>query len=171
MFCDGCGASVQPLQQYCSSCGKQIIGAATTGFSSHGRVQRHSHLLAIIWLAFSAMEAVGALILFVLGNGLFPHLRQMGAPPEMPVPFFVVLFNTLGIVVLAKAVVGLIAGWGLLQRDPWARVLLLVLAFISLIHIPFGTALGVYTLWVLLPGPSEQEYQTLVAAREAHASA
>jgi predicted nucleic acid-binding Zn ribbon protein len=171
MFCDGCGTAVQPGQQFCSKCGKQILGGVPFDQSSQGRVRKHSHLLAILWLALSALEAVGGLILLVLGNALFPHLHQMGAPQEMPTSFFVVLFTTLGIIVLAQAVVGFIAGWGLLQRDPWARVLLLVLAFISLIHPPLGTALGAYTLWVLLPSPSQQEYDTLVASREAHAPA
>jgi hypothetical protein len=170
MFCDGCGAAVQPGQQFCSKCGKQIIGGLAVSTSLSGRVQRHSHLLAILWLALSALSAVGGLILLVLGNALFPHIRQMGAPPEMPVSFLTALFDTLGAVILAKAVIGFFAGWGLLQRDPWARVLLLVLAFISLINIPFGTAVGVYTLWVLLPEPSQREYDALVAAREAHAS-
>jgi hypothetical protein len=36
-----------------------------------------------------------------------------------------------------------------------------------LFNIPFGTALGVYTMWVLLPGGSQQEYEALVAARAA----
>jgi hypothetical protein len=170
MFCDGCGAAVQPGQLFCNTCGKQIIGAAGITQSATGRVQRHSHLLAILWFAHAAIEAVGGLMLLIVGNGLFPHLHQMGAPPDMPVSFFVVLFDTLGILVLAKAVVGFYAGWGLMQRDRWARVLLLVLAFLSLINIPFGTALGVYTLWVLLPNSSQQEYDTLVAMREAHPS-
>jgi hypothetical protein len=30
--------------------------------------------------------------------------------------------------------------------------------------VPFGTALGIYTLWVLLPGDSEQEYRRLSRA-------
>jgi len=171
MFCDGCGAAVQPGQLFCSKCGKQIIGGVGIAQSEAGRVQRHSHLLAILWFAASALDAVGGLVLLILGNALFPHLHQMGAPPEVPVSFFVALFDTLGIVVLAKAVIGFYGGWGLMQREPWARILLLVLAFISLINIPFGTALGVYTLWVLLPGPSQREYDALVATREARAAA
>jgi hypothetical protein len=170
MFCDGCGAPVQPGQLFCSKCGKQIVGSVPFAQSMRGRVERHSHLLAILWLALSALSSIGGLILLVLGNALFPHLHQMGAPPEMPVSFLVALFDTLGIVILAKALVGFYAGWGLMRCEPWARVLLLVLAFISLINVPFGTAIGVYTLWVLLPGPSQQEYDTLVAAREAPAS-
>jgi hypothetical protein len=63
---------------------------------------------------------------------------------------------------LAKAACGFIAGWGLLHREAWGRIIALVLAFISLFNIPFGTAIGVYTMWVLLPGASQQEYETLV---------
>jgi hypothetical protein len=33
-----------------------------------------------------------------------------------------------------------------------------------LIHPIFGTALGVYTLWVLLPSLSAQEYERLAAS-------
>jgi hypothetical protein len=46
-------------------------------------------------------------------------------------------------------------------------VVALVLGFLSLFNIPFGTAVGVYTLWVLLPAQSQQEYENLVAARAA----
>ena len=66
-----------------------------------------------------------------------------------------------------KAVLGFIAGWGMLRREPWARIVALVLGFISLFNIPFGTAIGVYTMWVLLPSQAEQEYEAMVAARAA----
>jgi len=133
-----------------------------------GRVQQHAHLLGILWLAMSAFNAVGGLLLVILGTVLFPHLHEMkDVPPDVPVGFLTALFTTLGIMVLAKAALGFLAGWGLTQREAWARILALVLAFISLFNIPFGTAIGVYTLWVLLPGQSQQEYDALVAARAA----
>jgi hypothetical protein len=76
--------------------------------------------------------------------------------------------STVAILLLAKAACGFIAGWGLLQREPWARVLVLVVAFVSLFtNIPFGTALGIYTMWVLLPAESEQEYEAMAEARAA----
>lgn len=37
----------------------------------------------------------------------------------------------------------------------------LVLAFLALFHVPFGTALGIYSLWVLLPSESEREYEAM----------
>ena len=168
MFCDGCGTAVQPGQAFCSKCGKQIIGPVSAGQLPPSRVQSHIQLLGILWFAISALNAVGGLVLFVLGNTLFPHLREMkDMPPDVPVGFLTALFTTLGILVLAKAACGFIAGWGLMKRDSWARIVALVLAFISLFNIPFGTAIGVYTMWVLLPGQSQQEYDALAAARAA----
>jgi len=167
MFCDGCGVAVQPGQAFCSKCGKQILGPVLAAQSVPGRVQQHVHLLGILWLAISAFNAVAGLILLVLANTLFAHLHEMGAPPQVPTSFLSALLSTIGIIVLAKSACGFFAGWGLLQREPWARIVALVLAFISLFNIPFGTAIGVYTMWVLLPGQSQQEYDAMVEQRVA----
>jgi hypothetical protein len=32
---------------------------------------------------------------------------------------------------------------------------------INILSIPFGTALGIYTLWVLMPDQSEAEYRAM----------
>ncbi len=167
MFCDGCGATVEPGQSFCSKCGKQIVGSIVAVRTMPGRVQQHLHLLGILWLAMSAFNAIGGLILIIVGNTLFVHLHEMGAPPQLPTGFLSSIVTTLGIIVLAKSACGFLAGWGLLKREGWGRIIALVLAFISLFNIPFGTAIGVYTMWVLLPGPSQQEYDALVAARPA----
>jgi hypothetical protein len=168
MFCDGCGTQVQPGQSFCSRCGKQIVGQVLPARPFVGRVQHHTQLLGILWLALSALNAIGGLVLLLLGGTFFPHLRAMGKiPSDVPVDFLSSLFTVLGIFILAKAAVGFLAGWGLLHHEAWARIILLVLAFISLFHIPFGTALGVYTMWVLLPGESQREYDGLVEARAA----
>jgi hypothetical protein len=35
---------------------------------------------------------------------------------------------------------------------------------VALLNVPLGTALGIYTLWVLLPAQSDEEYKTLSVA-------
>jgi hypothetical protein len=40
----------------------------------------------------------------------------------------------------------------------------LVMGFLALLRIPLGTALGIYTLWVLLPSQSDEEYRALALA-------
>ena len=107
MFCDGCGSALQPGQAFCSKCGKQIVGAVSVVQLVPGRVRHHVHLLGVLWLALSAFNAVGGLFLFILGNALFPHLREMkGVPPDVPVGFLTSLFNTLGSIVLFKTACG-----------------------------------------------------------------
>jgi hypothetical protein len=52
-----------------------------------------------------------------------------------------------------------VAGWGLLERRPWARTLAIVVAIIALLNPILGTILGIYTLWVLLPSDAEAEWR------------
>jgi hypothetical protein len=160
MFCDGCGTQLQLNQKFCSGCGKEVAGGGfIPAYPRRSRIQEHVRLLAIFWFAYSAFEALGGVVLLVLANTLFPRIFEMSHAPTAPAPFLHVLFTVLGVFVLAKSTAGFFAGWGLLNRDPWARIMALVLGFLALIHIPFGTALGVYTLWVLLPANSEAEYE------------
>ncbi len=157
MFCDACGTQLQSNQQHCSGCGKAITGAIV-GYPLRSRLQEHVRLLSILWFAFSAFEIIGGIVLLVLANTIFARMMEMADGPRPPAAFLHVLFTFLGIFVLAKAVAGVLAGWGLLNREPWGRVLALVLGFLALIHPPLGTALGIYTLWVLLPANAEAEY-------------
>jgi len=157
MFCDSCGNALQAGQGFCSRCGKKVTNAPVIGYPISSRVQGHIRLVGILWLAFSAFEITGALVLIIIANTIFLHLH--GGPPPEAKMFLHPFLSFIGIVIAIKAAAGFLAGWGLLQREPWARVLALVLACLALFHIPFGTALGIYTLWVLLPAQSEQEYE------------
>lgn len=68
------------------------------------------------------------------------------------------VFVTMTVVMSALAV---FAGVSLLNRKPWGRVLAIVLAVLALFKFPVGTALGVYTLWVLTPVSSSMEYDAI----------
>jgi hypothetical protein len=46
---------------------------------------------------------------------------------------------------------GILAGYALLTRKSWGRLLALVVGALNIPNFPFGTAIGVYTFWVLLP--------------------
>ena len=163
MFCDRCGASVEAEQRFCGRCGREFAGGAggpLLAFPRRGRVGEHIRLLGILWLALSALNAVGGMVLLILANTVFAHLHELpNVPPDVPSGFLHALFSALGTIVLLKAAAGFLAGWGLLQRESWARMLAIILAFLALFNIPFGTALGIYTLWVLLPAGADAEYE------------
>ena len=120
-----------------------------------GRISGHIRLLGILWLASSAMHLIPGLFLFAF----FGH-RGMILPPDAPL-FINTLLHSVGLIFIGSAVLGLMAGWGLLERQPWARTLAIVLGCFHLVSVPLGTALGIYTLWVLLPAASEEEYRRL----------
>jgi len=118
-----------------------------------GRIAGHVRLLGILWLAISALRLIPGLFLMALGGArLFP--------PDVP-PFVHAILPAIGLAFLVCAGIGIVIGCGLLARQSWARMLAIVFGAFSLIDIPFGTAIGVYTLWVLLPAESEQEYKTM----------
>ena len=162
MFCEQCGEKLEASQQFCSRCGRQVVGIVP-GYPRRSRVQEHVRLLAIFWFALSALNVLGGIILVTIANTLFRHYHGLG-DPESATGFLHPLLTFVGLFVLAKAAFGLATGWGLLQREPWARVMALVLAFLSLMNIPFGTALGIYTLWVLLPAQAEEDYEKYLRA-------
>ncbi len=163
MFCDGCGSAVQPGQPFCSNCGKQILGSVVAMQPRRDRVQRHIHLVGIFWFAISAFNSLIGVVLYILANTLLAPGGGAGAPP-----FLRPLLSAIAVIILSGSALGFFAGWGLLHREPWARILALVLAFVVMfINIPLGTAVGVYTMWVLLPRESEEEYDALVVARAA----
>jgi hypothetical protein len=157
MFCDQCGARVPDLARFCPSCGKAFGGStAAVSAPAQGRVARHVKVVAILWLVLSGFRLLTAIVLMGLGR------RGIYIPG---MPFFVhQILSGIGFMFLVGATLGLIAGWGLLQREVWARMLAIILGILNLLDAPFGTAIGIYTLWVLLPAESEREYRQLPRA-------
>jgi zinc ribbon protein len=147
MFCNNCGKELQIGDQFCRGCG-QPVGVAPIP-SSLNRVSQHVHLLGIFWLVYSILIILVAIVIFAVAQvifGIVAHSPGAGAPPPA---FLHPLLSVVAILVLAKGVAGAATGVGLLQRQPWARVMAIVMAFLSVLNLPFGTALGVYTLWAI----------------------
>ena len=162
MFCDQCGGQLQVGDVRCGRCGKTVLGLIELRRS---RVREHVRLLGILWMAYSSLyvvAGVGALVVAqtILG-GTF-HING-GPPPEVTV-WLRPLANCFGCLILLIAATGFFTGWGLLRREGWARTVALVVGFLALLRIPLGTALGIYTLWVLLPAQSDDEYKALAQA-------
>jgi hypothetical protein len=160
MFCDSCGNRIEPGQRFCPNCGKPVglvAGPPPTTPARQGRVASHVRLLGILWLASAVIHVIPGFFLLTFFQ------RGMILPPDAP-PFLNPMMHFIGLAFLGSAVLSLMAGWGLLERQPWARMLTIVLGALHLINVPFGTALGAYTLWVLLPAESEAEYAHMAGA-------
>lgn len=157
MFCSQCGVAIQPGQRYCAGCGRPLGDApvVSPAWAPQSRVEGNLKVLAILWMVISVYRLIPGLFLmlaFQVGTRFLPE----------DIPFFVpAILHAIGFFFVGGAAIGLFAGWGLYNRQPWARTLSVILGFLSLIDFPFGTVLGIYTLWVLLPAEAEAEYRRI----------
>jgi len=159
MFCNRCGTQLQSDFNLCPKCGAPL-GTSTAPAVPTGRLQRHLRTLGILWIAVGVLWIIPSLVLMGLSHA--PHIMigdEMFAHAFMPP-----MLLSLGVVFLAIAAGGILVGWGLMNHERWARMTAIVLGILALFHPPFGTALGIYTLWVLLPADSAAEYDRMTQA-------
>lgn len=158
MYCVRCGREVQDRDTFCPGCARPVNEPVSPLMPRQSRIAGHVRLLGIFWVAISVFRLLPGLIILAIFHSGFPFAGE-----EVP-EFVVGILQMVGIAFLAAGAVGIIAGWGLLERRSWARTLAIILGFVGLLEMPLGTALGIYTLWVLLPAQSEEEYRQIADA-------
>jgi hypothetical protein len=117
----------------------------------------HVKVLGVLYIVLSAIGVCAALF-FGLALGAAGGIVGQTASPEdaaIALPAIGLAGTAFVVFLLAVSLPGLITGIGLLKFQSWARIVGIVLAAINLINIPFGTALGIYGLWVLLNKETE----------------
>ncbi len=107
-------------------------------------MHNHVRALGLIYLIYHAIALIIGVLVFFLLSGIGILSGDVQAAGVLG------LIGTLVAVFMAiLAAPGLIAGFGLLAQKSWARILAIILGCLHLLEVPIGTALGVYTLWVL----------------------
>ena len=123
--------------------------------------QMETHVKVLGWLYILANALIlsfGMLgLLFMAGIGAFAAVDSQEFAPFG-------IMSIIGVTALGfflvLALPGLAAGYGLLKRRNWARILALVVGFFSLFNVPVGTALGAYTFYVLLQQDADSYFLT-----------
>jgi hypothetical protein len=160
MFCNRCGTQLQPAYRVCPQCGLPVSEPGVvrpTGLCGN-RLARHIHTLGILWICAGVLWLIPSLAFLGLSRGMdvADHWRfPFGSPFALPFMF------SLGSGFLLVAAAGICVGWGLMQREHWARIVAIVVGILVIFHPPFGTILGIYTLWVLLSNGAAAEYERI----------
>lgn len=121
-------------------------------------MEKHIKLVAVLNIVYRCFIVVGSFVLFILSalfGRIMDFVEQRGdlhagdIPREVLdiVPFILVI---VGVVMLIISVIAIIGSVGLMRKKEWGRITLLIVSVFNLMHVPLGTALGVYTLWVIL---------------------
>lgn len=124
-------------------------------------METHLKILAALHIFLGSMEVIGALALLFIFGGIAGVVGVANESPEtaIAVPIIGGIGGLLFLFVLLLALPGIIGGIGLLRRAPWSRIFMIVVSALYLVHIPFGTALGIYGIWAL----TKPETQALLA--------
>lgn len=114
-------------------------------------MRQHIEIVAWIHLASGILGVLGALTVGgALGTvGLFSGDAEAAGILAVVAAFVTILFGLL-------SVPALVGGWGLLKRKPWARIMVLIVSFLSLFGFPIGTLIGGYSIWVLMNDESRR---------------
>src|SRR5665213_1449269 len=152
MTCTSCGNIIAPDARFCTRCGASCF---PTPPLYRDRVGRHLHALGVLWLVYAALRAMTGVV------GLAFLHRFLGEHSFGFFPIWPFAGISLGIGVLGA----MLTGYALLTRQPWGRVVAIIVGVFALLHPIFGTAVGIYTLWVLAPRDSGLAYERETAFR------
>jgi len=157
MFCSGCGHQLDAGQPVCRQCGRPVAPLAPPIPGFEFQLASYSSkikTLGILWLVYAGLSMIlgAAAMTFAKAffeGGLAPWFHsQMGQmPPSWVIP---AAFHFAWLVLALRAVLCVIAGWGLLEHTQWGKVMAIVVSILSVLKFPFGTALAIATLVILL---------------------
>ena len=119
----------------------------------------HVKALGILHIVLGFLGVLGALAVLGIFGGIagIVGASTSGDPDaRIAIPVLGAIGGVLGLFILLISVPGIIAGFGLINYKPWARILTIILSGLNLINVPIGTALGIYGLWVLLSSQTER---------------
>jgi len=108
----------------------------------------HVKVVAVLHILSGVLGLIAAVVIFAVfgvAGGIVISQGERGVAAIIGIVALLI-----GGFLAVLALPEILGGWGLLAQKQWARVLVIVLGILHLANFPFGTALGVYTLWVLL---------------------
>ena len=121
-------------------------------------MKQHVSILGVLYIAFGVLgmvAAVAMLVLFGGAAGIVSMVSEQEPEAAVAVPILGVLAVMLFTIIAVLSIPGLAVGIGLVKFQSWARIGGLILSALNLLNFPFGTALGIYGLWVLVNKETE----------------
>jgi hypothetical protein len=110
--------------------------------------------LHFIWGVFGALVGASLLVLALGTNTALRELGSVGPAEHAAIWLFVIC----GLTLIAAGGAMMLVARGLARRRPGGRFAALLLAVPNLIVVPFGTALAIFTFWVLLNDDARGEF-------------
>jgi hypothetical protein len=119
-------------------------------------------VLMIVWGALTTIVGLSTLALGVTAGVLFAAAGGQGGG-RFAAGLTAATFTALALIAILWGLMHIVVGVPLRRRRHWSRLGALMLGSVDLALLPYGTALGAYTLWALL---SEDGKKLFTAPRD-----
>ena len=126
-------------------------------------METHVKIIAILHIMLGGMAIFAAVAVLLLMGGIAGVLGMSNQSPDAvwAIPIIGGIAGIIFLVLILLWLPGLVGGIALLRHAPWSRVFMIVISALDLLGVPFGTALGIYGIWVL----TRPETEALLARR------
>jgi len=126
-------------------------------------IQSHKKTLGIIHIVYGSVIAVMFVFIGSLVSIIFPFIAEEIAQ-DVDQNAEEVLFMVSSIVrtvfillFIFSALPSILAGIGLVQNKSWGLVIALIAGCVSIFSFPFGTAVGVYSIYVFIENNKQKK--------------
>ena len=117
-------------------------------------MESHVKTVGILWIVWGALGLIIGIFIasILIGAGFLANIES-GDTEALGILSIIATFITGFCLIFSLP--DIIIGIGIMKHKQWARILGFILAALTLLSIPFGTALSIYTFYVLL-SPNSQ---------------
>ena len=179
MFCSGCGQALAAGQPVCAQCGRPAAPVVPPIPGMQYELDNYAakvKALSVVWFIYAGYSVLMGVAALTFAHTFFNHFGPFANGPWAHGPWNngfgndgsgpniwlgKAIFHLVWVALLVRCALALVTAWGLHERTQWGRILAIVAAILSLIKFPFGTALGIWTLVVLLGYRNSTLYEQL----------
>jgi hypothetical protein len=123
--------------------------------SVHSRVT----LLGVLFIVWGILTILVGASTLALGVAAAALINSAGGRGGFAAGLTAATFTSLALIAILWGIAHIVVGNPLRRRRRWSRHAALMLGGVDLLLLPYGTALGVYALWVLLRDDAKQLFE------------
>jgi len=168
MYCSGCGQALTQGQLVCPQCGRQVAPTVPPVPGLQFEVENYAskiRVLSIFWFIYAGLGFMLGIAGLTFAKAFFSGAfgPWMHGPMNSPMPFFFgpAFLHLIWLMLTLRSLLAFAAGYGLMQHQQWGRLVAIVAAVFSILKFPFGTAMAIWTLVVLLGYRNQALYEQL----------
>jgi hypothetical protein len=167
MYCSGCGQALSQGQLVCPQCGRQVAPPVPPVPGLQFELENYAgkiRVLSIFWFVYAGLGFLLGVAGLTFAKAFFSGaIPWMQGPMHGPMPFFMgpAVLHIIWLMLALRSLLAAAAGYGLMQHQTWGRLIAIIAAVFSILKFPFGTAMAIWTLVVLLGYRNQALYEQL----------